>query len=64
MLLQAAEVNRVEHVAVEDQASRRRVVVEDRFEKPRQRLGLAVVAPQVQVRNDNRVQHAGIPLLG
>ena len=55
MLLQAAEVHGVEHVAVEDELVRADSSVDDILEKRGEFQGLAVWTAEVEVGENNRV---------
>jgi len=57
VLTETAKVDRIEDVAVEDQALGFPIAVANRFEKFDEQLGLAVLAPQVQIGYHNRVGH-------
>src|SRR5262245_27854555 len=58
VLLQPSEIDRVEHVAVENELLRRSWPATNRFEKVDEVARLAVVAAEVDVGDNNGVEHA------
>src|SRR5262249_45610242 len=57
-LLEPAEGDGVKHVAIEDEPGRRQRPIDNLFEQLAQRVRQAVVAPEVQVGQDDGVEHS------
>src|SRR5262249_32648999 len=57
VLVQAAKVDRVEDIAVQDELGRRDPLVHETLQEVLQVPDLAVAAPQVHVRTDNGIEH-------
>jgi len=61
VFLQATEVDRIEHVAVQNEFLGASAAFVEIFEKLLKCLGLAIIAAQVQVGNDQGIEQGGIP---